>query len=95
MPSSDDIQQELDRVLSSTGFARNACVSLFLPFLVDRRLHDKQIELKESVIGVEVFGRRPDFDPKQDSIIRTEAARRIAPVTLASSPRSFCPLAPE
>lgn len=32
-------------------------------------------ELKESLIAIEVFGRKPDYDPKLDSIVRTEAGR--------------------
>src|SRR5262249_29463573 len=32
-------------------------------------------ELKETSIGVEVFGRPADYDPKQDSIVRTEAGK--------------------
>jgi hypothetical protein len=32
-------------------------------------------ELKESVIGVEVFGRTPDYSPKSDPIVRTEIRR--------------------
>jgi adenylate cyclase len=69
------IQQELDRLLTSPGFVRNARMSHFVRFLIARHLEGKDDELKESVIGIEVFGRRPDYDPKQDSIVRTEAAR--------------------
>ena len=68
------IRQELDRLLASPGFVRNARMSQFLRFLVERHLEGKDDELKESVIGIEVFGRRPDYDPKQNSIVRTEAA---------------------
>jgi TolB-like protein/Flp pilus assembly protein TadD len=50
-------------------------MSRFLTFLVDRHLEGRDGELKESLIAVEVFGRRPDYDPKQDSIVRTEASR--------------------
>src|SRR5262245_23321279 len=50
-------------------------MSRFLTFLVDRHLEGRDEELKESLIAHEVFGRRPDYDPKQDSIVRTEAAR--------------------
>jgi TolB-like protein len=50
-------------------------MSRFLTFLVDRHLEARDDELKESLIAHEVFGRRPDYDPKQDSIVRTEAAR--------------------
>src|SRR5262245_52625931 len=74
-PDPQTIRQELDRVLASPGFARNARMSNFLRFLVERHLAGRDDELKESVIGVEVFGRRPDYNPKQDSIVRTEAIR--------------------
>jgi adenylate cyclase len=35
----------------------------------------RESELKESLIAIEVFGRKPDYDPKLDSIVRTEAGR--------------------
>jgi adenylate cyclase len=47
----------------------------FLRFLADWHLDGKDSQLKESVIAVEVFGRKPDHDPSQDSIVRTEAGR--------------------
>src|SRR5262245_65316435 len=69
------IQTELERVLSSTGFSRNERLSRFLRFVVERQLEGKAAELKESLIAVEVFGRKPDYDPKLDAIVRTEAVR--------------------
>src|ERR1700739_1752376 len=69
------IRQELARVLASVGFAQNERLSRFLGFVVERELEGRGGEIKESVMGVEVFTRLPDFDPKQDSIVRTEAAR--------------------
>lgn len=62
-------------MLSSACFARSERVSKLLRFLVERQLEGRAGELKESVIGVEVFGRKPDFDPKIDSTVRTEAVR--------------------
>jgi TolB-like protein/Flp pilus assembly protein TadD len=50
-------------------------MSRFLRFVVERQLEGRDSELKESLIGVEVFGRRPGFDPQQDSTVRSEAAR--------------------
>src|SRR5262249_3632554 len=40
-----------------------------------RHMAGADSELKESLIGVEVFGRKPDYDPKVDAIVRTEAIR--------------------
>ena len=69
------IRRELERVLSSAGFSRNQRLSQFLRFLVDRHLEGRDSELKESVIAVEVFGRKAGYDPKLDGIVRTEAVR--------------------
>ncbi len=68
-------RRQLQRVLASAGFSRNERLSRFLRFVVERHLAGSDGELKESVIAFEVLGRRPDHDPKQDSIVRTEAAR--------------------
>src|SRR5260370_677481 len=68
-------RRQLCRVLESSGFTRNERLSRFLRFLVERHLEGRDAELKESVIGTEVFGRRPDYDPKHDAIVRTEAGR--------------------
>jgi len=65
----------LERVLASKGFARNERLSRFLRFVVERHLEARDGDLKESVIGIEVFGRKPGFDPKQDSTVRSEAGR--------------------
>lgn len=73
--SQDDIRLELERVLASGGFARNERLSQFLRFLVERHLEGRDSELKESVLAVEVFGRKPGYDPKLDAIVRTEAIR--------------------
>jgi TolB-like protein len=43
--------------------------------VVERHLDGRDEELKESLIGIEVFGRAPGYDPKKDPIVRTEASR--------------------
>src|SRR5258706_3532565 len=70
-----DARRQLARVLESPGFARNERLSRFLRFVVERHLEGRDHELKESVIAVEVFGRSPDFNPRRDPIVRTEAGR--------------------
>ncbi|MBK5292059.1 MAG: hypothetical protein JJE04_10325, partial [Acidobacteriia bacterium] len=73
--SSEVVRSQLDRILSSEGFARNDRLSGFLKFVVEQELSDCGDQLKESVIGVEVFGRPPDYDVRQDSVVRTEAGK--------------------
>jgi len=68
-------RRQLERVLASPGFSRNERMARFLRFVVEQHLEGKDSELKESVIAIEVFGRSPDYDPSQDSIVRTEAGR--------------------
>ena len=68
-------RRQLELVLSSTGFIRNERLTRFLRFIVGQHLEGRDGEIKESVIALEVFGRGPNHDPKQDSIVRTEAAR--------------------
>src|SRR6266567_2917950 len=68
------VRQQLERALASANFVRSERQSRFLRFVVERHLEGRDEELKESVIAMEVFGNR-DYDPKQDSIVRTEAGR--------------------
>jgi serine/threonine-protein kinase len=66
--------RQLERVLASPDFARSERLSRFLRFVVERHLQGRDFEIKESVIAMEVFSNR-DYDPKLDSIVRTEAGR--------------------
>ena len=68
-------RRQLDKVLASSGFVRNERLSRFLRFVVERHLQGRDQELKESLIAIEVFGRPPGYDSKQDPIVRTEASR--------------------
>src|SRR5215831_8811365 len=79
-PEVEAARRQLERVLASTGFSRNERLSRFLRFVVEQHLQGKDAELKETVIALEVFG-RPDHDPQQDSIVRTEAGRLRARLT--------------
>jgi hypothetical protein len=46
-----------------------------LGFVVDSTLKGESMHLKETTIGVAVFGRSPDYDPKVDTIVRSQAWR--------------------
>lgn len=69
------VRSQLDRILDSAAFARNERISRFLRFVVEHHLEGRDDELKESLIAIGVFGRPPDYDPKQDPIVRAEASR--------------------
>lgn len=65
----------LSLVLASEIFARSSRLSQFLRFVVEQTLNGHEESLKEYTIGTEAYGRKADFDPSQDTIVRTEARR--------------------
>jgi TolB-like protein len=74
-PSERAIREALAKLLKSPIFAKSRRLGRFLQFTVDHVLAGKQNELKEYVIGVEVYDRRFPYDPAIDSIVRSEARR--------------------
>ncbi len=74
-PTPDQIRAQLERVLASAGFASSDRARSFLRYVVERTVHGQGDQLKEYVIGREVFGRGEDYDPRVDSIVRVEAGR--------------------
>ncbi len=62
-------------MLSSEGFANADRMSEFLRFVVARALAGEGDQVKEYVIGIEVFERTTEYDPRLDSIVRVEARR--------------------
>ena len=70
-----DVEAELKRILSSTTFRNAPRHSEFLRFVVGKSLTGEAETVKEYLIGLEVFHRRPDYDPATDPIVRAEARR--------------------
>ncbi|MEK7406731.1 MAG: tetratricopeptide repeat protein [Acidobacteriota bacterium] len=74
-PSREQVLAALERVLASAGFVEAGRLGPFLRHLVSQALAGETNRLKESVLGVEVFRRPADYDPRIDPIIRVEARR--------------------
>jgi TolB-like protein len=74
-PSPEAVRQQLDRVLASETFANTGRLSRLLRYIVERTLAGEGDQLKEYVLGVEVFDRGDQYDPRLDSIVRVEARR--------------------
>ena len=66
---------QLASVLSSEFFRESLTTRRLLEYIVTRSVDGKPDELKEFTIGVEVLGRKPDFDPKLDTIVRVHIHR--------------------
>jgi TolB-like protein len=71
----EEIRAQLERVLSSRLFARSTRLCRFLRFSVEESLAGNGGRLKEQIIGMEVFDRKSDYDPRIDPIVRVEARR--------------------
>lgn len=67
------VQRELDRLLASPAFRGSKRCSDFLRFVVEASLNGSVDRIKERTIGVEVFGRKPDYDTSEDAIVRVRA----------------------
>lgn len=69
------IQQQLGRILSSKTFQPVARLRRFLQFIVTETVAGRGDKLKEYVVGVHVFEKEADFDPRTDPIVRVQARR--------------------
>jgi tetratricopeptide (TPR) repeat protein len=68
-------------VLASPAFKKSKRLSRFLAFAVENALAGAEDALKETVLGVEVFDRGTEFDPRLDPIVRIDARRLRARLT--------------
>jgi TolB-like protein/Flp pilus assembly protein TadD len=66
---------QLERVLSSVTFRQVDRLKRFLSFTVSEALAGRGDQLKEYVIGVQVFDKDSSFDPRADPIVRVQARR--------------------
>ncbi len=78
---SQQIEAQLERILASPAFASSERMCRFLRHAVLRTLQGRTAELKESLLGVEVFDRSADYDARIDPIVRVEARRLRAKLT--------------
>ena len=70
-----EVRRQLERIVASPGFIHSDRMSRFLRYAVECFLSGRITELKEYSIGVEVFDRKPDYDPRVDPVVRVEARR--------------------
>ena len=68
------VQQQLERLLASPLFHSSKRYAQFLRFVVGRTLDGRGHDLKERILGIEVFDRSPDYDTNTDPIVRVTAA---------------------
>jgi hypothetical protein len=78
VPSGDEekaaVRQQLERLLATPLFNSSKRYPSFLKFVVSRSLAGQMNQLKERILGIEIFGRPADYDTHTDPIVRVTAA---------------------
>ncbi len=80
-PRPEDVREQLARILASPLFNHSKHYPSLLRYVVNETLEGRGSHLKERALGVEVFGRDPDYDSNADPVVRTSACevrKRIA-----------------
>jgi len=72
-PTQQDIRSQLERILLSPRFRGSKRHPRFLRFVIEKTLSGAAQEIKERVIGVEVFDRDIHYDLSSDPIVRVAA----------------------
>jgi hypothetical protein len=67
------IHEALQQILQSKEFNGALQLQTLLRFIVEESIEGHEDELKERVIGMHVFGRRPDYETADDPIVRSRA----------------------
>jgi len=70
-----EVRSALNRLCKSKAFSCSEKLMRFLTFVVEKTIRGESSHLKETIIGMSVFGRTPDYDPKADTIVRSQAWR--------------------
>jgi hypothetical protein len=75
------VKEQLARVLASPLFSHSRRFPDFLRYTVNRALDEDTDSIKERTLGVEVFGRDPNYDTSLDPVVRmtaVEVRKRLA-----------------
>jgi hypothetical protein len=73
-PHAAVVREQLRRLVAHPLFTNSKRYPVLLTYIVEQTLLGNASELKERTIGVEAFGREPDYDVNLDPVVRTAAA---------------------
>lgn len=73
-PSAAAVRGQLKRLLAHALFTNSKRYPVLLAYTVEETLLGHANDLKERTIGVEAFGREPNYDVNLDPVVRTTAA---------------------
>ena len=97
------VRQALEKILSSPHFCNSKRYPALLRYVVEQTLTGNGEHIKERTLGIEVFGRAPDYDTNVDTAVRYSAGevrKRLmlyhhettnVPIQISLSARSYLP----
>jgi hypothetical protein len=74
-PGVEQCEHQVRRIMQSAAFRNATTLQQLFQFLAAKMIAGEPDALKEYTIGVEALGRRQDFDPKTDPIVRVQSHR--------------------
>ena len=74
-PTEAAIRQQLEKILTSPQFVNSPNLHNFLRFIVEKTLAGESADIKGYTVATQVLGRKADFDPNLDPIVRIQAGR--------------------
>ena len=74
VPNAALVREQLNRLLAHPLFTNSKRYPVLLAYTVEQALLGNAGELKERTIGVEAFGREPNYDVNLDPVVRMTAA---------------------
>jgi hypothetical protein len=80
-PDPDVVRSQLERLLKSDQFKNSKRCQTLLTYIVSETLAGRSDHLKERLIGINVFGRNPDYNAAEDPVVRNaaiEVRKRLA-----------------
>lgn len=89
VPLRSDILPQLERILGHKLFRASQRMSRFLELVVNYTLDGRAEELKEQIIGQDVFARGAHYSPQEDPVVRIMAGRlrsKLAEYYLQATP---------
>src|SRR5580658_4324155 len=75
MSERDQFTKQIETLVGSGTLHGSESLCKLLRYLGHHALQEPGVRVKEYQIATEVFGRRPDFDPQSDSMIRVQVGR--------------------
>ncbi len=71
----DPLREQLQRVIESETFRHSESLRRLLAYLAEHSLNNTADQLKEYVIGTEVFSKPTSYDPQKDASVRVQMSR--------------------